>query len=48
MAWYGPDGRRLYYEDSGGAGDAVVLLPGWAGNIAEFAACGEHWQAVSG
>lgn len=37
MAWYGPDGRRLYYEDSGGAGDAVVLLPGWAGNIAEFA-----------
>jgi pimeloyl-ACP methyl ester carboxylesterase len=37
MAWYGPDGRRLYYEDSGGAGDVVVLLPGWAGNIAEFA-----------
>jgi len=35
MPWHGPDGRRLYYEDTG-RGDAVVLMPGWAGNIIEF------------
>jgi valacyclovir hydrolase len=35
MPWHGPDGRRLYYEDTG-RGDAVVLMPGWAGNIAEL------------
>jgi len=31
MAWHG----ELYYEESG-HGDAVLLMPGWAGNIAEF------------
>ena len=35
MAWHGPDGHRLYYEDTG-RGDAVVLMPGWAGNIIEL------------
>jgi len=31
MAWHG----ELYYEESG-HGDAVLLMPGWGGNIAEF------------
>ena len=31
MAWHGPPGRQLYYEDSG-RGDAVVLMPGWGGS----------------
>ena len=35
MAWYGPDGQRIYYEDTG-QGDAVLLLPGWGGSIIEF------------
>jgi pimeloyl-ACP methyl ester carboxylesterase len=35
MPWHGPDGRRLYYEDSG-RGDTVVLMPGWGGNIIEL------------
>ena len=35
MAWHGPDGRQLYYEDTG-RGDAVLLMPGWAGTIVEF------------
>ena len=35
MAWFGPDRQQLYFED-GGRGDAVLLLPGWAGSIAEF------------
>jgi len=35
MAWHGPDGRQLYYEDTG-RGDTVLLMPGWAGNIVEF------------
>jgi valacyclovir hydrolase len=35
MPWHGPDDRRLYYEDTG-RGDTVVLMPGWAGNIAEL------------
>lgn len=35
MAWYGPDGQELYYEDTG-QGDTVVLMPGWAGSITEL------------
>jgi valacyclovir hydrolase len=35
MPWHGPAGRQIYYEDSG-RGDAVLLMPGWAGSIAEF------------
>jgi valacyclovir hydrolase len=35
MAWHGPPGRQLYYEDSG-RGDAVVLMPGWGGSIADL------------
>ena len=35
MPWHGPDGQQLYYEDAG-RGDTVLLMPGWAGNIAEF------------
>ena len=39
MAWYGPGGRQVYYEDAG-RGDPVLLLPGWGGNIAEFSGRG--------
>jgi valacyclovir hydrolase len=35
MAWHGPSGRQLYYEDSG-SGDVVVLMPGWGGSIVEL------------
>jgi pimeloyl-ACP methyl ester carboxylesterase len=35
MPWHGPAGRQIYYEDAG-RGDTVLLMPGWAGNIAEF------------
>ncbi len=35
MPWHGPDGHRLYYEDTG-RGDTVVLMPGWGGNIIEL------------
>src|SRR5258708_21904335 len=35
MAWHGLPGRQLYYEDSG-RGDAVVLMPGWGGSIADL------------
>jgi valacyclovir hydrolase len=35
MAWHGPPGRQLYYEDSG-RGDAVVLMPGWGGSITDL------------
>jgi valacyclovir hydrolase len=33
MAWHGPHGSQLYYEDAG-RGETVVLLPGWGGSIA--------------
>jgi pimeloyl-ACP methyl ester carboxylesterase len=35
MAWQTVRQQRIYYE-SLGRGDAVLLLPGWAGNIIEF------------
>ncbi|MFI7060113.1 alpha/beta fold hydrolase [Kribbella sp. NPDC050124] len=35
MAWHGPDGRQIYYEDTG-RGDTVVLLPGWGGSITDL------------
>jgi valacyclovir hydrolase len=35
MAWHGPPGRQLYYGDSG-SGDAVVLMPGLGGSIADL------------
>jgi valacyclovir hydrolase len=35
MAWHGLPGRQLYYEDTG-RGDAVVLMPGWGGSIADL------------
>lgn len=35
MAWHGPLGRQLYYEDSG-RGDPVLLMPGWGGSIADL------------
>jgi pimeloyl-ACP methyl ester carboxylesterase len=35
MPWHGPDGYRVYYEDTG-RGDTVVLAPGWAGSIIEL------------
>ena len=36
MAWFEHDGVRIYYEEEG-SGDAVLLLPGWAGTIDELA-----------
>src|SRR5215469_5386200 len=35
MPWHGPDGHRLYYEDTG-RGDTVVVIPCWARNITEL------------
>jgi valacyclovir hydrolase len=35
MAWHGPPGSQLHYQDSG-RGDAVVLMPGWGGSIADL------------
>jgi valacyclovir hydrolase len=35
MAWHGPHGSQLYYEDAG-RGETVVLLPGWGGSIADL------------
>jgi valacyclovir hydrolase len=35
MAWRAVRGERIYYESTG-RGDAVLLLPGWAGSITEF------------
>ena len=40
MAWFENGGPRLYYEESG-AGDALLLLPGWGGSIDEFSALRE-------
>ncbi len=35
MAWFDHSRGRIYYEESG-AGDPVLLLPGWGGSIEEF------------
>jgi valacyclovir hydrolase len=35
MPWHGPDGHRLYYEDTG-RGDTVVVMAGWAGSIIDL------------
>jgi valacyclovir hydrolase len=35
VAWQEVRGQRIYYECTG-RGDAVLLLPGWAGSITEF------------
>ena len=35
MAWHGPVGRQIYYEDTG-RGDTVVLMPGWGGSITDL------------
>jgi hypothetical protein len=35
MAWQAVRQQRIYYE-SLGQGDAVLLLPGWAGSIIEL------------
>jgi valacyclovir hydrolase len=35
MAWHGPPGSQLYYEDNG-RGDTVLLMPGWGGSIADL------------
>ena len=36
MTWFDHGEARVYYEESG-AGDPVLLLPGWGGTIDEFA-----------
>ena len=35
MGWFEHVGWKLYYETEG-AGESVVLLPGWGGSISEF------------
>ncbi|GAB3415398.1 alpha/beta fold hydrolase [Flindersiella endophytica] len=35
MTWYGPDGRRIYYESTG-LGEPVLMLPGWGGSIVDL------------
>lgn len=40
MPWFEHATSRIYYEESG-AGDTVLLLPGFAGNIGELAALRE-------
>ena len=37
MAWFEHDTGRIYYEECG-AGDPVLVLPGFAGSIVEFSA----------
>jgi valacyclovir hydrolase len=44
MAWFDHDTSRIYYEEQG-SGDAVLLLPGFAGSIAEFSALRESLAA---
>jgi valacyclovir hydrolase len=36
VAWFDHGESHVYYEESG-AGDPVLLLPGWGGTIDEFA-----------
>ena len=36
MSYFDSQGVRLYYEDEG-AGDPVLLIPGWGGSVAELA-----------
>ncbi len=35
MAWFDHNGARVYYEEDG-AGDPLLLLPGWGGSIEEL------------
>src|SRR4029078_10701934 len=35
VTWFGPEGRRVYYEDRG-RGDCVVVMPGWGGSITDL------------
>ena len=37
MAWFEHNGSRIYYEDEG-AGDPVLMLPGWSLSIEDFSA----------
>jgi valacyclovir hydrolase len=36
MSWFEKGGHKLYYEESG-AGEPVLLMPGWGGTIDELA-----------
>ncbi len=36
MAWFDDGATRVYYEEAG-AGDPLLLLPGWGGTIDELA-----------
>jgi valacyclovir hydrolase len=35
MSWFEHGGSRIYFEETG-AGEPVLVLPGWGGSIAEF------------
>jgi pimeloyl-ACP methyl ester carboxylesterase len=35
MAWYGPDGQRIYYESTG-SGEPVLMMPGWGSRISDL------------
>src|SRR5438046_217523 len=45
MAWFERNTSRIYYEEYG-SGDAVLLLPGFAGSIEEFSALREALVAA--
>lgn len=40
MAWFDDGDSHIFYEESG-AGDPILLLPGWGGRIDELAQVGE-------
>ena len=44
MPWFEHDTSRIYYEEQG-SGDAVLLIPGFAGSIEEFSALREALAA---
>ena len=45
MAWFEHNGSRIYYEEQG-SGAAVLVLPGFAGSIEEFAVLREALVAA--
>jgi len=45
MAWFEHNSSRIYYEEQG-SGDPVLVLPGFAGSIEEFAALREALVAA--
>ncbi len=44
MSWFEHGASRIYFEDSG-AGNPLLLLPGWAGSIEELAPLRVHFAS---